>query len=395
MQVAATKPPVIKNIIIKSIGLVVEHFEHENPNHKILFITFTNYGNKNTAGAGFGGDFLLKEGFDVIAIKSSNDAWYSELDLELTTEIEKSIIKNKEKYSRVIAYGSSMGGYGAIKFSKIFQVDDVIAISPQSNIWLRDETRWVDSKSKLEETSQLKKCDFSATVNYQVIYDPRHRLDAKQVDNLRDVALDSKLTLLKLPYSGHPSGFFLSEVNLLKSWIWQIAAGEPIDPYVAKVRRKISAHFWIGIADALVNRKRTHLAVRAANEAIKLNPSEQSIIVRHERILNLSKRINEVSNLHKTVRGSILGAPANKDAKPLILSPQEFIKKTIADDLRQAGMSQAVATQFLKLTFSCLASELANSTNDISVASLAVFRLSRDAPTTSPKRFIIELSRPT
>ena len=59
----------------------------------------------------------------------------------------------REKYRHICTYGLSMGGYGALMFSRKLQADRVVAIAPQYSIdsqVVPFETRWQDDRSRVQ-----------------------------------------------------------------------------------------------------------------------------------------------------------------------------------------------------------------------------------------------------
>lgn len=59
----------------------------------------------------------------------------------------------RARYKDICTYGLSMGGYGALMFSKKLQVDRVVAIAPQYSIdsqVVPFETRWQDDRSRVQ-----------------------------------------------------------------------------------------------------------------------------------------------------------------------------------------------------------------------------------------------------
>lgn len=91
-------------------------------------------------------------------------AWYN---LGVDTEIDdinkfiyflKNIIK-KNEYKNICFLGNSMGGYAAILFRALLNVDKVIAFSPQTfidrkNRFLKYDNRWKKQLTKLYSTQK-------------------------------------------------------------------------------------------------------------------------------------------------------------------------------------------------------------------------------------------------
>jgi hypothetical protein len=72
-----------------------------------------------------------KLGINCIGLVPKHPHWYPASDFEQILEVIRPVI---EKFSEVICYGFSMGGYAALKFSKRVNAKHVLAFSPQASI---------------------------------------------------------------------------------------------------------------------------------------------------------------------------------------------------------------------------------------------------------------------
>jgi S-formylglutathione hydrolase FrmB len=71
----------------------------------------------------------------------TND-WFQYRDFDLVTKAVRALTRSAE---HVLSYGSSMGGYGAIRFADAVGATQVLAFSPQYSIDRRvmpQEIRW-------------------------------------------------------------------------------------------------------------------------------------------------------------------------------------------------------------------------------------------------------------
>ena len=144
---------------------------------------------------------------DKIFLRDFHQAWYQkgvddELDhIEKIIEYLKYIISQNE-YEKVCFLGNSMGGYGAILFGNILEVDRVISFAPQSfiNKWNRlisRDRRWakqIDNiysfKYKRVEFFDLKhhlKNNPTNKTILDIFYSPKHRLDKKHAERLKKI----------------------------------------------------------------------------------------------------------------------------------------------------------------------------------------------------------------
>ncbi|SFU86033.1 hypothetical protein SAMN02799631_02761 [Methylobacterium sp. 174MFSha1.1] len=74
---------------------------------------------------------LRKLGISAIGIMSKSDNWYPARNMHAAAAIIGEIVRD---YNVRVTYGGSMGGYGAIKFSRLLGASHVIALCPQWSI---------------------------------------------------------------------------------------------------------------------------------------------------------------------------------------------------------------------------------------------------------------------
>lgn len=181
-----------------------ENLEIEDKNSKNLIITFG--GIKEGIGMPV---FEFYNSFvglscDKVFIKDVNQAWYHKginknvNDIFMIKNLLESIIKRKS-YNKVLLIGNSMGGYAAILFGILLNVDNVIAFSPQtflnrinrlryrdkrwsvqiSNVYLnnKDQKKFYDLKSFLMENKY--------DTNIDVYYSLNDKLDSKHSIRLK------------------------------------------------------------------------------------------------------------------------------------------------------------------------------------------------------------------
>ncbi len=148
---------------------------------------------------------------DKVFIKDINQSWYHKginkevKNIQLTSELLKSIIL-KKAYERVVFIGNSMGGYGAILFGVILNIDCVIAFSPQTFIgktkrFFYRDVRWSKEISNVHSNngnqkmfynlkSFLKRNDYLTKINiYYSTKDKLDRLHSERLHKIKNVSL--------------------------------------------------------------------------------------------------------------------------------------------------------------------------------------------------------------
>ncbi|MBV8524969.1 MAG: hypothetical protein JOY71_23090, partial [Acetobacteraceae bacterium] len=116
-----------KSILFKSDHLTVVLSEHGSD---CVFVTFNEMGLRAN-GFRFWGDGLLDSlKLTSIGFVSSSPDWYAPDDMEPAAKACSSYIKAR----RVVTYGYSQGGYGALKYSRLLSADLALSFSPQWSI---------------------------------------------------------------------------------------------------------------------------------------------------------------------------------------------------------------------------------------------------------------------
>jgi tetratricopeptide (TPR) repeat protein len=246
-------------------GLIVDAFVRTG--NESLCVTFTPHGNKILSGSGFGGDFLMQENFDVLAFKTDRDDWYQSLEISFFLQISSFL----NKYKFRVGYGSSMGAYALLLFSKLLMLDKALLFSPQFSIWDDFDVRWAMWAKKNEQKFFLSKGLVSAKTQFYVAYDNRS-LDNAHVQMISKLLPHGNLTKIELPYSGHPSLNFIHELGRLKSFCLNVFNGIlPVDISFYSDRHS-STSFLTFMANTFSLRSRHFQAIHYINKAISIRP---------------------------------------------------------------------------------------------------------------------------
>jgi hypothetical protein len=278
--------------LISEHAMVVQKAEQPSP--RGIAFTFNNFGQTIQPGHGFGGEWLLRLGFDLVAFKTEDDAWWQNL-----TEAQLNHIRNSSErdiagnpYPLRFSYASSMGAYGAILFADRFNVQKAIALSPQYDIRTAHDTRWSAQAASIQFVHEIDRTDLSACRVY-VFYDP-HNTDAWHADHIARIAPDC--VLVKLPFAGHPVGHFLQQAGVLQDAIQAVITNDTDDALwrilsrsKLRAKRRASAQYFWSLADRALVAKRYGLALALIDRAIALAPAvpdfylTRSVVLEHAR----------------------------------------------------------------------------------------------------------------
>ena len=160
---------------------------------------------------------LHKYGFHTIGIMPKLKSWFPEGSMwNMLSAIQDWIAPFKTR----IAYGGSMGGYAAIKYSNLLDFKRVIAMVPQYSIDPMDvqDLRYnMFFQQELNANMRIHQSDLSAEREYIVVYDPYYAEDRVHYEKIQ--RLIPHLYTLHLPYTGHDAIAVLASSELLNDFI--------------------------------------------------------------------------------------------------------------------------------------------------------------------------------
>ena len=277
-------PSTLEALIYSSQNIRVYITIHDT-NEDLLVITFSNWEHKPSFGAGNSGkSYLMNRKFNNIHIACNTNKWYQFDDMKNIEDICRPYLV---RFSNVVNYGSSMGGYAALLFSKALRATRVVAIAPQYSIdsnkipW---ETRWRREASDIDFVIDDMDRHISRCATIFVLYDPFFLNDRLHVDQIRKTR---PVNELKFPFSGHSVSRFLLECNLLVDLITELLkSGQVIGHLRERVRagRKSSNSYMIRLANSLKDRRPidSEKLARIVKERLNNTESPSSIGWRRE-----------------------------------------------------------------------------------------------------------------
>ena len=261
-----------------SEDLRVRFVDVAEASRELCFVTFDSFNDLGTlARPAFAEGFLLSRGIPAIHILSRRNLWYQEPELPDALAAARAIAGG---YGRVIAYGSSMGGFAAIRFGAEAGAGAAIAISPQFSIDPDEvdfEPRWAKSASHIRFLGWRR--DAPRVGRVYVFYDP-FDLDGQHVSR---IAAHYPTTRIRLPYAGHPAGGYFNETGFLPAAIESIASDSLDAPAFERAARAIrhrSGQYLFNMARRLpMRRKETkHALARRAVAANTRDPVNRSFL---------------------------------------------------------------------------------------------------------------------
>lgn len=166
------------------------------------------FDNFDAARSGFGGLNRARTaselGWSVLQVQTAANDWY------LNPDLDPALAALPRTGGR--ALGISMGAFGALLFAETLGLEDAILVSPRfpdALGWPRRAQVYAEDPPKGWE-KRLKRAT-RRLAGGVVLYDPWHRDDRSAVRWL--CALNPRLRVLALPFSGHPSTAFFREAE--------------------------------------------------------------------------------------------------------------------------------------------------------------------------------------
>jgi len=265
--------------LYRSHCLVVREVASGDRDHWV--ITFDNYGiGHGFDRPGFGEAWLKAEGISAIHVMGKAEDWYQYSDIEAALASVRMAVGTA---SRVITYGSSMGGYGAVRFADAIGAHAALALSPQYTLdpdIVSHDRRWAQDAHRIGWIKRMNG-RLNSAARIIVVYDPRGPDDWHG----RRIAEESSGDAIRLPFTGHPVTSFLSEIGMLGSLVVDVLH-DRLDSrnFEREARgRRATSGVYLGEIAGLQPMHRQATALALARRALDVSPAN------HHARLNLAK----------------------------------------------------------------------------------------------------------
>jgi hypothetical protein len=238
--------------IYASDSLRIDYFWNDaNGRGKLAFV-FSGRGNRILGGNSFGGDFLLANGFDVVAFKSSEDDWFQKTPADIFVTID-ALCAQKGYRSRV-SMANSMGAYAAIAFSRLLKLDAVVAYSPQYSV-LPSFDRRFEADPAIDWRYVISCETIAETCRFVIVYD-KLDIDRFHVRALKAIIPAENFEELILPYTGHGVTTYLHEIGRLKDTTLSLLQGRRPSLRELRAERRRSGQYLIVLTHHLARRRK-------------------------------------------------------------------------------------------------------------------------------------------
>ncbi|MFB0873469.1 MULTISPECIES: hypothetical protein [unclassified Sphingobium] len=216
----------------------VEIYHQPGPSPRAMVITFNNMQMVASGDTFWGKPVMEKLGLPAIGVMSRARNWFPMESMDSAAPVVRRLAK---EYSNVIAYGASMGGYGALKHGKRLGATHSVAFSPQHSIdpaqvhpWDKRYSRYYDSALH-GPAMQVEGLDM--TDRAHIFFDPFLPPDHRHVRNL--VAENANVALHKLFCAGHEAVSLFAGTKTIDTLIEGVTSGDlnAIHGQISQLRR--------------------------------------------------------------------------------------------------------------------------------------------------------------
>ena len=233
-----------------------------------LVVTFDSYTHdRRPDRPGFGEAFFAGHSIDAVHVIPCGNDWYQYPEMPDAAALIGNIAA---AYKRVVSYGSSMGGYAAIRFGEAVGASAALALSPQFSVdpaAVPFETRWRRDARHLDFSLERRWPAGFVETSY-IAFDP-YTPDRGHVELF---AGKTGIVPIRIANSGHPCTGYLAEIGLLQQAALAVVRGDLDAGWLsreARERRKQSPQFYF----ALSSRARSlRCGAALARRALELAP---------------------------------------------------------------------------------------------------------------------------
>ncbi|ENU63772.1 hypothetical protein EVX74_014120 [Acinetobacter lwoffii] len=225
---------------------------------------------------------LAKFEFNVLGIMPKHKSWFPQGSM---WNMLQAIAELIAPFQQRIAYGGSMGGYAAIKYSRALGVQRVVAMVPQYSIDPEDvhDARYnMFYQPELNANMRVAAEDIDNACEYIIVYDPYCAED--RAHYLKLEALIPHHHVLHLPFTGHDAIAVLASSELLYDFL--VHEYEP-SYFYQKMRRvkKNSKFYYRKVIENVLPRHRMALGHILKNNDLQLDnqffdASQKQVILR-------------------------------------------------------------------------------------------------------------------
>ncbi|WP_116089743.1 hypothetical protein [Sphingomonas crusticola] len=246
---------------------------------------------------GFGEAFFATEGITATHVMCRGNDWFQYPEMALVLSVIREACADAD---RLLSYGSSMGGYAALRFAAAVGANAALALSPQYSLDRRKapfETRWASDRRRIRFIETLER-RIEQVPLMVLAYDRTLKTD---FGHMLRLSAEADIEQIPLPFAGHPVGPFLNDVALLRPLVFAVLKDSFDQEYfraTARKRARRSPHWLANLAE---RHPRAHegRGIALAGRAVALAPDHPSLHDALARRLAAAGRYDEAIAAHR------------------------------------------------------------------------------------------------
>ena len=183
-----------------------------------------------------------------------------------------------------MAYGTSIGGYGALYFGSALGCD-VLSMAPRNSNHPTYGGPKTPKKYPFNHSLEMQRND---SPNITIVFDPKERMDKKYVDlGLKPRMPNARI--LEFPYAGHYIPNFLLATGVLKQLVLD-AFNRNVNPTYPRNNRQDAPYYLTNLGIACLNSGKTKWATDLFEQVARRFPRNKRAAKRIEDALRKSGR---------------------------------------------------------------------------------------------------------
>ena len=218
----------------------------------------------------FASRFAVKTGVELFGIVPKYPCWYPTREMDQVCAMIAA-----QEGPPALAYGSSMGGYGALRFGRQARCAAVLAFSPQAHIAPdvtgRSDPRYARFHDPAAHAQMTILSDHLTDHNF-VIHDPRSAFDQFQVGLLPQ----DRITSFAVPHLGHRSVSTIASSAVANAAFGMVLAGDAPGLHgLLRQGKKTASSYLAGLAQAAFDRRHHRWAYSIGARGMALYPNDK------------------------------------------------------------------------------------------------------------------------
>ena len=240
---------------------------------------------------------LIKYEYNVIGIMPKLKTWFPKASM---LQMQQQIQPILEQFEKRVGYGGSMGGYAAIKYSNLLNMQKIVAFVPQFSIdpEVVEDRRYAEFfDASIHQNMQIQADEVDASREYILVYDPYFAEDKEHF--LKIKPLLPQMDVIHLPFTAHEALSVLASSQLLHDFV-----EKPFELtyFYRRVRevKKQSKFYYRHVLDAALSKHQQGLLKILENNDFALDERYFDAVMKQKLVQQLFKlRQGTEQNLHK------------------------------------------------------------------------------------------------